>query len=192
MTIEETAATDKASLRDKLTDIISHRVFGLIARLVLAGVLLVAGFAKFLEGSYAAQQAINAYKIFPPSWSPFLGYALPTLEVVVGLLLLVGLFIRTSALITAVVMFLFILGIASVWARGYSIDCGCFGGGGEVSPEGKTWRYTSEILRDLLFAGLAVRLWIWPHTLWAVENINAGHTYLEEHHSEEVESHGNE
>ena len=176
-----------------MKQVLSHPVTGLIARLVLAGVLLVAGFAKIFEGGVIAARAINAYKIFPPSWAPFLGFALPALEIALGLLLLVGLFVRTSALMTAIVMFLFILGIASVWARGYSIDCGCFGGGGEVSPEGKAWRYTSEILRDLLFAGLAVRLAIWPQTRFAVENINSRHTYSQdEFDSQEVEVHGNQ
>ena len=105
--------------------LLSHRVTGLVFRLVLAGVLLVAGFAKIFEGSIVAARAINAYKIFPTSWAPFLGFALPALEVVLGLLLLVGLFIRMSSLITAIIMTLFVIGIASVWVRGYSIDCGC-------------------------------------------------------------------
>ena len=154
-----------------LTIFLSHRVTGLVMRLVLAGVLLYAGLAKFFEGSIIAARAINAYKIFPPSWAPFLGYALPSLEVVLGLLLLFGLFTRIAAWATAILMTLFILGIASVWARGYNIDCGCFGGGGEVSASGKAWRYTSEILRDFLFTGFAVRLIVWPYTLFAADNI---------------------
>ena len=155
-------------------------ITGLVFRLVLSFILLYAGLAKFFEGSILAARAINAYKIFPPSWATFLGLALPALEVVLGLLLLFGLFIRLSAITTALMMTLFIIGIASVWVRGYNIDCGCFGGGGEVSASGKVWRYSSEILRDFLFVGLAVRLAIWPRTLFAVENINTGHTYSEE------------
>ena len=151
--------------------LLSHLIAGLISRLVLAGVLLVAGSAKFFEGGFAAQRAINAYKVFPPAWAPFLGYALPGLEIVLGLLLLVGMFVRVSSLVTALLMAGFIAGIISVWVRGYSIDCGCFGGGGEVSEAGKNLRYSKEILRDLLFVGLAVRLAIWPHTPFAFENL---------------------
>jgi len=144
---------------------------GLICRLSLAVVLLAAGGAKFFEGGFAAQRAINAYKVFPPSWAPFLGYALPGVEIVLGLLLLVGMFVRISSLITAVLMTGFIAGIISVWVRGYSIDCGCFGGGGEVSEAGKNLRYSKEILRDLLFVGLAIRLVVWPRTPFAFENL---------------------
>ena len=32
--------------------------------------------------------------------------------------------------------FISILGIASVWIRGYNIDCGCFGGGGDGCGNG--------------------------------------------------------
>ncbi|NBX70485.1 MAG: DoxX family membrane protein [Actinobacteria bacterium] len=151
--------------------LLSHPYLGLLSRLVLAGVLIVAGGAKFFEGGFAAQRAINAYKVFPPSWAPFLGYALPGLEIVLGLLLLVGMFVRISSLVTAVLMTGFIAGIISVWVRGYSIDCGCFGGGGDVSEAGKNLRYSKEILRDLLFVGLAIRLVVWPHTPFAFENL---------------------
>jgi hypothetical protein len=52
------------------------------------------------------------------------------------------------------VLALLIAAVISVAARGLSIDCGCFGGGGPV-PSGQT-RYPSEIIRDvglLLLAG---------------------------------------
>ena len=41
----------------------------------------------------------------------------------------------------------FIVAIASVWYRGISIDCGCFGGGGEV--DASQTQYPAEIARDL-------------------------------------------
>jgi hypothetical protein len=56
-----------------------------------------------------------------------------------------------------------------VWIRGYNIDCGCFGGGGDISGDGRNWRYTSEILRDLLFTGMGVWLVAWPRTRFALD-----------------------
>lgn len=135
---------------------------GTAFRLVLAVVLLWAGGVKLLDGG--AREAIVAYRVFPPSWAGVLGWTLPGLEVLLGLLLLVGLATRWAALATAILMVAFIVGISSVWIRGYSIDCGCFGGGGNVSEEGKAWRYTSELLRDFLFMGMAVWLVAWPRT----------------------------
>ncbi|MBI1377491.1 MAG: DoxX family membrane protein [Frankiales bacterium] len=137
---------------------------GTALRLVLAGILFWSGLAKLLESNDARREAILAYRVFPASWVDFLGWALPGVEVLLAVLLLVGLFTRWAALGTALLMLGFILGISSVWIRGYSIDCGCFGGGGDVSEEGKVWRYTSELLRDFLFMGMAVWLVAWPRT----------------------------
>ena len=139
-----------------------------VLRLVLSGVWLWAGLVKVTEPS-GAREAIIAYRVFP-AWSvDFLGWALPGIEIALGILLLVGLFTRLSAIATAVIMVGFMVGISSVWIRGYSIDCGCFGGGGDVSESGKTWRYTSELLRDFLFTGMAVWLVAWPRTMLSLD-----------------------
>lgn len=141
---------------------------GFVFRLILAGVLGYAGLVKLFEAD-GAKRAILAYRIFPVEWAPFLGYAMPLLEVVLALLLLFGLFTRWAALISGLLMVAFIAGIASVWARGYSIDCGCFGGGGDVTAEGINLRYLTEIIRDSIFALMAAFLVIWPRTRFGLE-----------------------
>ena len=78
------------------------------------------------------------------------------MEVVLGVLLLAGIAVRPAALATAVLLVVFIAAVASAAARGLSIDCGCFGGGGPVPP-GQT-AYAAEIVRDL--ALLAVAGWL--------------------------------
>lgn len=138
---------------------------GTAFRLVLAVILFWSGGAKLLEGSDAMRRAIIGYRLgLPNGLTDVIAWGLPTLELVLGLLLLVGLFTRWAALGTALIMTAFIIGIASVWIRGYNIECGCFGGGGDTTAEGRDLRYTSEILRDLLFAGMAVWLVAWPVT----------------------------
>lgn len=136
---------------------------GLVFRLVLAGILGYAGIIKVFEDG-GARLAILAYRVFPPDWAPFLGWAMPALEILLAILLLVGLFTRWAALLSGLLMLGFIAGIASVWIRGYSIDCGCFGGGGDISPEGLNARYATEIVRDAIFALMAGFLVIWPRT----------------------------
>ena len=156
---------EQGSLKQSL---LGHPIIGLVFRLVLAGVMGVAGAVKLFE-PHGARDAILAYRLLPPSWAPVLGYLLPGVEVCVAVLLLVGLFVRLSAVVCTVLMAMFIFGIASVWVRGYSIDCGCFGGGGELNPAGKNVRYATEIARD---TGLGlIGLWLikWPKTKFAVE-----------------------
>ena len=56
--------------------------------------------------------------------------------------------------------------MTQAWARGLSIDCGCFGGGGAVDPEQTA--YGRELLRDAGFLLLAGWLVVRPRTLGAL------------------------
>lgn len=127
-------------------------VLGLLARLVLGGVLLVAGALKVTSPEQSAL-AVRAYQLLPYDFAGYVGYALPIVEILTGVLLLLGLMTRPAAVVGALLMLAFVIGIASAWARGLSIDCGCFGGGGTIAPE--QTRYGVELARDagLLLCG---------------------------------------
>jgi uncharacterized membrane protein YphA (DoxX/SURF4 family) len=128
----------------------------LVARVLLAGVFVVAGGLKLADPQVAVQ-AVRAYRLLPSALEAPVGWGLPAFEIALGLLLAVGLFTRVSAVAAAVLLTVFIAGVASAAARGLSIDCGCFGGGGTVAP-GET-KYASELLRDvglLVLAGWLV------------------------------------
>lgn len=126
---------------------------GLAARLVVGGVWIVAGALKLPEPAESVR-AVRAYDLLPESVVPTVGHALPVVEVVIGACLVLGLLTRTMAIASALLFVAFIVGIASAWARGLSIDCGCFGGGGH--EEGARDAYPWEIARDtaLLLASL--------------------------------------
>ncbi|NDB17779.1 MAG: DoxX family membrane protein [Actinobacteria bacterium] len=150
-----------------------HPLTATVARVALAGVLGFAGAIKLIEDQGTRRRAILAYRL--PGMSvdaaDIVGLLLPAFEVALAVCLLLGLFVRLSGLATAVLMAVFIVGIVSVWVRGYSIDCGCFGGGGDIDPAGRHARYAQEVLRDLLFAGLGVRLWLSPRSWWAGQRV---------------------
>ena len=120
-----------------------------------------AGIVKIFEVN-GARDAILAYRIFPPEWAGPLGWALPAFEILLAILLLLGLFTRLAALASGLLMTAFIVGIASVWIRGYTIDCGCFGGGGDISAEGIDAKYARDIARDFLFLGMSAWLVVRP------------------------------
>lgn len=140
--------------------------FGLLSRLILGGVLFAAGWLKVFTPA-KSQMAVRAYEVLPISVANFFGIALPWFEVGLGILLILGIAVRLSALLGGALMVLFIAAISQAWARGLSIDCGCFGGGGTVEP-GQT-KYLSEILRDTGLALLALYLVRYPLTRFAVE-----------------------
>ena len=140
--------------------------FGLFARLTLGGVIFAAGALK-VTTPYKSAAAMRAYELLPISIANFFGYALPWFEVGLGALLILGVATRLSGFIAGSLMIAFIFAIASAWARGLSIDCGCFGGGGQVAP-GET-KYLQEIVRDFGLAFLSFYLYWRPHTKWALE-----------------------
>jgi uncharacterized membrane protein YphA (DoxX/SURF4 family) len=91
---------------------------------------------------------------------------LPGLEIVLGLLLFAGVATRAVAIAGAALLLVFIAGVTQAWARGLSIDCGCFGGGGAVEPGQTT--YGRELLRDAGFLLMAGWLVVRPRTLGVI------------------------
>lgn len=140
---------------------------GLLARLILGGVLFWAGAVKVTRPELSAL-AVRAYKILPYDLAGYVGYALPVLEILIGLLLLVGLLTRLSAVVGGLLMLAFIIGISWAWAHGYSIDCGCFGGGGTIDPS--QTQYPLELLRDAGIAACAAWLVIRPRTPFSLDH----------------------
>ena len=131
-------------------------------RLILGGVLLVAGALK-VNHPYASATSVRAYQILPVDLANFLGFVLPFVEVAIGIFLIVGIWVRLAAIAGGALMIMFIIAIGQAWARGISLDCGCFGKGGLLeSGELPVWNYTLEIARDIGLALLAGYIFRFP------------------------------
>jgi uncharacterized membrane protein YphA (DoxX/SURF4 family) len=143
-----------------------------VARLGLAAVFLTAGGLKV--GDLAASgRAVNAYRLMSFDSAKIVGAVQPFLEIAVGLLLLIGLAVRLSAGIAALLLVVFIAGIISAWVRGLQIDCGCFSKGGDLTG-GRTAQYGLEILRDVGFLILAGILLAKPRTRFSLDGLLMG------------------
>jgi uncharacterized membrane protein YphA (DoxX/SURF4 family) len=142
---------------------------GTAVRLGLAAVWLIAGGSKVTDLA-ASGRAVNAYQLMPYELAKVVGAALPFVEIVLGLLLLAGVATRLVAGLSAALLLVFIAGIASSWARGLAIDCGCFGGGGALGA-GQRPGYLLEIARDAGFLLLAAFLLVRPRTRLSVDEM---------------------
>jgi uncharacterized membrane protein YphA (DoxX/SURF4 family) len=141
---------------------------GVLARLVVGTVWVVAGALKIPDPTESVR-AVRNYRILPESVVPMVGHSLPVLEVLVGVCLLLGLLVRANAVLSCALLLAFIAGIASAWARGLSIECGCFGGGAGTLEDYAS-KYPREIARDvglLLASGWLV---LRPRSPWALDN----------------------
>ena len=79
---------------------------------------------KILDPLRFAQLSAN-YDIIPYNLEYFGALILPWIEMLIGLFLLTGVFIKTSANVALSLMVFFIFMIAQAYLRGKSIDCGC-------------------------------------------------------------------
>ena len=142
-------------------------LIGLLARLILGVTLVWAGVIKVTSPALSAQ-AVRAFQILPWDLAGYVGYALPVVEILVGLLLVTGLMTRAAAVVGGLLMVAFIIGIISVWVRGLSIDCGCFGGGGTIASS--QTQYLKDVLRDAGLVLCAAWLVVRPRTAYSLDH----------------------
>lgn len=147
------------------------------ARVVLGGVFLVAGALKVIDPQ-SSVAAVRAYRLLPSSLATIVGWGLPFAEIALGVLLLVGIATRLVAVASAVLLLVLIAAVISAAARGLSIDCGCFGGGGDVAP-GQT-AYGIEIVRDVGLLLLAVWLVWQPRSRLTLDRFSSARHVIRE------------
>jgi uncharacterized membrane protein YphA (DoxX/SURF4 family) len=142
-------------------------VVGALARFGLAAVWLVSGLLKAVDPDQT-YVAVRAYDVLPDGGVEVVAALLPWIELALGALLLAGIGTRLVAALSAGLLLVFVAGVAQAWARGLSIDCGCFGGGGAVEPGETT--YMQELLRDAGFLLMAGWLIVRPRTVLALDD----------------------
>lgn len=155
------ATAPAADTRARVFDLISF-----VARFYMAYIWIVAGLFKILTSKMEVAQSIQAYDIFTNDFAYGLAHLIGPLEFTGGLLLLLGLFIRRSALVGNVVLVLFIIGIAQAWARGIELNCGCFSA--ESAAMNYPLQYAQTIGRDLFYITLMTWTMYRPFTKWSV------------------------
>ncbi|MGH3979997.1 MAG: MauE/DoxX family redox-associated membrane protein [Pseudonocardiaceae bacterium] len=141
-------------------------VLGTLVRLGIAAVWLVSGGLKVTDPGQT-RVAVDAYRVLPDGLVGPVATVLPLVELALGTVLLVGAFTRWAAVVSLVLLAALTAGVIQAWARGLTIDCGCFGGGGAVDA-GAT-RYPQELARDTGFLALAVWLLVRPATALGVD-----------------------
>jgi protein-disulfide isomerase len=137
-----------------------------VVRLILAAVWIWASVSK-LGDPRTFLRAVRAYDATPEWLSATIGYGLPILELCLGLLLIIGLATRVTAIVSSALLVIFTIGIVQAAARGIKLECGCFGGGGASSSTS----YLLDIARDLGLLVLSAYLVIFAMSKISVDEI---------------------
>lgn len=125
------------------------RRINLLLRLLLGGVFLLSGVVKIWnvqikktheeravaitlhvsqspDLSRFAEDVLN-YRVPPRSLNNLVAITLPWIELLAGGLLMLGIWIRPSALVIGCMVVVFLFAIGQGVVRGLNIECGCFG-----------------------------------------------------------------
>jgi uncharacterized membrane protein YphA (DoxX/SURF4 family) len=139
-------------------------LFGVIfiLRLIVGTIFLIAGIVKLKSGSSQFLSAIMGYELVPKFVAAVLASLLPWLEVVVGGLLILGLWSQFSVVAGVILLLIFSSGIAISLLRDKDNDCGCFR---TVTPV--QWRL---IYRNLILLGLLILVYGTKGGLWSIDD----------------------
>ena len=128
-----------------------HGVLALAARLYLGLVFLFACWHKILHPEVFALD-VATYDILPLSLVNLQAIILPWVELVSGLLLILGVRSRAAALLIFGMMVMFIVALSTALARGIDTSCGCFASAA-ATDDPISWR---TIARDVFWMVLAL------------------------------------
>jgi len=130
--------------------VLSHPALLLACRLVLGIVFVVAAIPKIANAESFAT-AIEAYELLPLAVVNVAAIVIPWIELISGLFLISGVYLRPSSLLLGSLLSVFVVAISAAVLRGLNINCGCFGGGGGATVG---W---NKVLEDL---ALLVPAWL--------------------------------
>ena len=130
----------------------TYRLVVLALRLVLAAVFLYGAWTKLRTPWELFAMSVDSYHVLPLRGVELVAHTLPWAEALIGFFLLAGIFPRSTAVATSLLLLGFFGLMVRAFANGDEINCGCFGPGEIIS-----WK---TLLRDgtLLAAALALAL----------------------------------
>ena len=106
-----------------------YLLISLLSRVVLGGILLFAGIVKLPHFDSFVWE-IEQYRILPEILVSSYAHILPVIEILLGVMIIAGIFIRANAALSGLLVLSFTIAKTSALMRGLDIEvCPCFGPG---------------------------------------------------------------
>lgn len=110
----------------KLVSTLRSKIIHVLARFVLGGVFIFASIDKIaFPGEFT--QIVRNYNLLPAVLVKPFAIILPWAELILGIFLIVGFFVKESALILTSFLVAFVIALIFQATNGPIEDCGCFG-----------------------------------------------------------------
>jgi uncharacterized membrane protein YphA (DoxX/SURF4 family) len=110
------------------------KLLALLARIVLGIIFVYAAWTKLRQPWLLFAMSVESYQLLPEQGVLIVARVLPWLELVTGILLLAGVWLRITAPFASLMLIVFFAGMVRAYAKGMGIDCGCFGVGEALGP----------------------------------------------------------
>lgn len=97
----------------------------LISRIILGALFIYASIDKIMH-PLAFAQVIHYYRLTPPDLINFFAVIFPWMELLAGLLLIIGYRVKGSSLLINILLVFFTIVLTITAIRGINVACGCF------------------------------------------------------------------
>lgn len=148
-----------------LVRIVTDKRMVLIFRLVLGVTLIYASLDKIANPDQFARIVYN-YKILPHFLINIFSIALPWVEFLTGLFLILGIFTESASLLASFLFVVFIIAISVNLFRGINLNCGCF----STDPAGKK-EGASLLVRDFIYLYLGIMIFFFHKNFAALSSL---------------------
>jgi uncharacterized membrane protein YphA (DoxX/SURF4 family) len=116
------------------------RAVALVLRLGLGAIFVYSAWSKLKDSWALFAMAVDSYQVLPLWGVQWVARTLPWVELLIGVLLIVGRWMRVTTVACSVLLLVFFGLMIRAHLKGMEINCGCFGPGEAIS-----WR---TMLRD--------------------------------------------
>jgi len=140
----------------RLRAALGHPALGACCRILIGGIFIYTAWPKLLRPDEFAR-LVYGYRMLHPDLVNLAGITLPWIELVAGLFLVIGILPRSSALVLAGLLGLFIVAGFLALVRGLDISCGCFFP--FMGDHKLDW---SLLVRDAILILFALQVVVWP------------------------------
>jgi uncharacterized membrane protein YphA (DoxX/SURF4 family) len=150
-----------------LLDWRGHEWLGLTARLYVGYVFVSACYHKIMDpGVFAVDVA--TYQFLPLSTVNVFALTVPWMELVVGVLLVIGLRVRAAALVVSGLMVAFMIALAWALHLGLDMSCGCFASQAATEDDAISWH---TMVRDSVWLLLGLYILVFDRRPLGVERL---------------------
>ena len=116
------------------------RAVSLGLRIALGAILVYSAWSKLKDSWALFAMAVDSYQVLPLWGVRLVARTLPWVELLIGVLLIVGRWMRVATVACSILLLVFFGLMVRAHLKGMEINCGCFGPGEAIS-----WR---TLLRD--------------------------------------------